>query len=116
MWPEHLDITRIITLADNDSWGMHGDLGAGGWIVMIAMMLLFIGAIVFAIAWMGRASARGGSPPEASATRESPVETLGRRFAEGEITVEEYRARREALTNGASRAESSEREALRWHR
>jgi uncharacterized membrane protein len=98
-----LNIAQTIPLADSDSWGMHGDFGAGWWIVMVAMMLLFIGAIVFAIAWMGRASARGWSPPwEGFATRENPVETLERRFAEGAISVEEYRARREALVNGAA--------------
>jgi hypothetical protein len=33
-------------------------------------------------------------------TRESPVEILDRRFAEGAISMEEYRARREALVDG----------------
>jgi uncharacterized membrane protein len=34
--------------------------------------------------------------------RGSPAEILERRFAEGAISVEEYRARREALVNGAT--------------
>ena len=51
--------------------------------------------------WMGGGSARSWSMPWGrSMGRESPVETLGRRFAAGEISVEEYRARREVLANG----------------
>ena len=29
-----------------DAWNMHGDVGTGGWIVMVFAMLLFWGALV----------------------------------------------------------------------
>jgi uncharacterized membrane protein len=43
----------------------------------------------------------GSSPPsDAPGATESPVDILERRFAEGEISLEEYRMRREALGDG----------------
>ena len=92
-----MDITQIIPLAD--SWGMHdGDIGVGWLIVMVPMMLLMMGGMM----WMMMRGMGGGSsaPTESPGSTESPVEILERRFAEGEISVEEYRTRREALVNG----------------
>lgn len=94
-------IAQTIPVAD--SWGMHGDIGAGWWIVMVTMMVLFMGAMM----WMMMRGMSGGSlhdtPPSSDrfVTRESPVEILERRFAHGDISIEEYRARREALINGS---------------
>jgi len=100
-----MDITAIIPLAD--SWGMHdGDVGMGWLIVMVPLMLLMMGGMM----WMMMRGMGGGSAPsESSGTTESPVDILERRFAEGEISIEEYRARREALVNGIAN-ESGERE------
>ena len=92
-----MNIAQAVPLAD--SWGMHGDVGAGWWIVMMAVMLLFWGAVIFGVFWLIRGVARGGSSP---ADRESPVEILERRFAEGELTEEDYRARREVLLGGGA--------------
>ena len=78
-----------------DAWGMHGDIGAGWWIVMIAAMVLFWGAIVVAIVWFSRGAAHSWP-----GRRESPVDILERRFAEGVISPEDYQARREVLANG----------------
>jgi putative membrane protein len=100
-------IAHALPLAD--SWGMHGDVGAGWMVLMMVLMVLFWGAIVFGVVWLIRGVARGGSAPgEALAGRESPVEILDRRFAEGEITPEDYRARREVLVErpGEPRAEA----------
>ena len=85
-----MDIRVIIPLAD--SWGMHdGDIGVGWLIVMVPMMLLMMGGMM----WMMMRGMGGGSAPsESSGTTESPVDVLERRFAEGEISIEEYRARR----------------------
>jgi putative membrane protein len=93
-----MDIAQAIPLAD--SWGMHGDdVGVGWLIVMVPMMLLMMGGMM----WMMRGMGHGSSSPpnESPAPTDSPVEILERRFAEGEISIEEYRARREALVNGA---------------
>lgn len=97
-----------------DSWGMHGDVGAGWMIVMGAAMVLFWGAVLIGLVWLIRGLAGGWPASGASAvSRESPVEILDRRFAEGAISAEDYRARREVLVTG--RAETNgprEEEAL----
>lgn len=94
-----------------DTW-MNGDVGAGWWIPMVLMMVLFWGAVIFGIAWFIRTAARDrpgrGESPESPATkerpasREGPVEILERRFAEGAISPEDYRARRGVLLNGTA--------------
>ena len=91
-----MDIAQITPLAD--TW-MHGGWGWGwGWMsLMMAMMVLFWGAVIVGIVWLIRGT---GSPPRAreqDVSRETPVEILDRRFAEGEISEEDYRARREVL-------------------
>ena len=104
-----MDITAIIPLAD--SWGMHdGDIGLGWLIVMVPMMLLMMGGMVW---MMMRGMGGGSSPPsESSGTSESPVDILERRFAEGEISIEEYRARREALLCGTAEPSADDDEQL----
>ena len=83
-----------------DGWGMHN--GSGWWVLGAALMMLFMGAMMWMMMrGMGGGSSRDPSAPgRRLATRESPLETLARRFAEGEISIEEYRARREALVEG----------------
>lgn len=91
----------VIPLAD--TWGMHGDFGWGWMAAMMIFMVLFWGAVVFGIVWFIRGTAQGrSSPAESSATRESPLDILDRRFAEGAIAEDDYRARREVLRGGTS--------------
>lgn len=86
-----------------DTWGMHDGVGAGWGIVMVIGMLLFWAAIVLGVVWLIRATARGWpGRGERVVTRESPVEVLERRFAEGAISPEDYRARREVLVGAAA--------------
>ena len=74
----------------------------------VMMMIICMGAMMLMMRGMGGGSSRGWSWPwERHMSRESPVETLERRFAAGEISVEEYRARREALVDGSARSESA---------
>jgi putative membrane protein len=79
---------------------MHdGDIGMGWWIIGVPFMLLMMGAMM----WMMMRGMGGGSSSasgESPGATESPLEILERRFAEGAISIEEYRARREALVNG----------------
>ena len=96
-----MNIALTVPLAD--SWGMHGD---GGWWLLAAIpMMLFMGAMMW---MMMRGMMGGGSSPDSSApsgtsvTSETPLQILERRFAEGEISIEEYRARREALVDIAA--------------
>ena len=89
-----MEIAQIIPVAD--TWGMHdGDVGWGWMVGMMFMMVLFWGAIIFGVIWLIRGAV--GSRPEER--RESPTEILERRFAEGAVSVEDYRARRKVLGN-----------------
>ena len=104
-----MSITETLPLAD--SWGMHGDVGAGWWIVMMGFMVLFWGGIIGAVVWLIRGVTQGGSASgEPRSTRENPVEILERRFAQGEITTEDYWARREVLLNATPEPKPSERD------
>ena len=99
---ETVNVAQITLLAD--TWGMHGDVGWGWMSLMMIVMVLFWGAVIFGIVWLIRGVARGG--PAASAeppvSRETAVQILERRFAEGALTVEDYHARREVLVNGTA--------------
>lgn len=78
-------------------WGMHyGDMG-GWWILMMIGMLLFWAAVIVGIIWLVRSSSDGWK----SGRRETPLEILERRFAEGAISADEYHERREVLARGA---------------
>jgi putative membrane protein len=93
-----MNIAQSIPLAD--TW-MHGAWGWGWMTLMMAVMVLFWGAVIFGVFWLIRSVAAGGSGPgESYDSRESPVEILDRRFAEGEITEEDYRACGEVLFGG----------------
>jgi putative membrane protein len=76
---------------------MHGD--GGWWIVMVPLMVLFMGGMMWMMlrGMIGGSSPGSSTPSETPGTRETPSEILERRFAEGEISIEEYRARREVL-------------------
>jgi putative membrane protein len=102
-------VMSVLAFPLDDTWGMHDGVGTGWGIVMLIGMFLFWGAIVVGIVWLIRAAAQGwsarGQRPvtgESTVARESPVEILERRFAEGAISPEEYRARRQVLVNGSA--------------
>jgi putative membrane protein len=94
-----VNIAQTIPLADG--WGMHTGSGSGWWILGAAAMMLFMGGMMWMMMrGMGGGSSPGSSaPPEKPAIKDSPVDILERRFAEGEISAEDYRARREMLVN-----------------
>jgi putative membrane protein len=92
-------MSTAVTVPLADTWGMHGDVGTGWWIVMAAFMVLFLGAVIVSIAWFLRGAAQSWP-----GRKESPAEILERRFAEGAISPEDYRARREALASGTAGA------------
>ncbi len=44
----------LIGLPVADAWGMHGDVGAGWWVVMMIGMALFWGAVILGSVWLVR--------------------------------------------------------------
>ena len=83
------------TLSMAASWGMHG---GGWWILGLPLMVLCMGAMMWMMRGMG---GRSSAPTETPATPPSALEILDRRFAEGAISPEDYRTRREVLLNGS---------------
>jgi uncharacterized membrane protein len=103
-------IAQTIPLAD--TW-MHGGWGWGWMTLMMVVMVLFWGAVIFGVFWLIRGTARGDwGPKETAAGKESAVEILERRFAEGAMTGEEYQARREVLVNGTAASSGAREDEL----
>ncbi len=88
-----------LTLLADSGWGSHmGDWGAGWWILMAAMMVVFWGLVIVGAVWLVRSAAPGHQHHTGSA-----LELLDRRLASGEISPEEYRERREVLRGEGTR-------------
>ena len=69
--------------------------GAGGfW--MLGGVLLVIGAVIL-VAWMVTSSSRSGDRPAQDASRPTPSQILGERFARGEMTDQEFEQSKKAL-------------------
>ena len=84
-----------------DTW-MHGGWGWGWMTLMMVMMVLFWGAVIAGIVWLIRGASGSLTPRGRDLPKETPAEVLDRRFAEGEISEEDYRSRRELLTDRGS--------------
>ena len=84
----------LLILAD---YGNHmDDWGPGWWILMGLMMIVFWGLVIVGGVWLVRtlmAERHGHSG-------EKPIDLLERRLANGDISPEEYRERREVLLGG----------------
>ena len=91
-------IAGQVLLADDPGWDhMNMNFDNGWWIVMALGMILFWGLVILGIVWLVRELGdrpRGGAQATSSP---DPLQTLDRRLAEGEITVEEYEQRRRIL-------------------
>ena len=70
----------------------HRSWGAGDWLVMSLMMLIFWGALVAGAVWLVRNARRPGH------STGSARQILDEKLAHGEVTEEEYLRRRELLT------------------
>ncbi|HEU4980016.1 MAG TPA: hypothetical protein VFT14_02295 [Solirubrobacterales bacterium] len=81
-----------------DTWDMHGDFSEGWWIVMMVLMVLFWAAVILGIVWIVRGASGGWRL--GGERKETPSEILDRRFAEGAISVKDYRERRQVIADG----------------
>jgi putative membrane protein len=97
-----MDILQTIPVAD--TWGMHGDLSAGWWLTMMVIMALFWGAIIIGAGWLMRGSFNcwPWMGRRTETTPETPADVLDRRFAHGDISAEDYQARRRLLAEDAA--------------
>lgn len=75
-----------------------GAWGAGAWVGMALMMIVFWGAVAALVVYVVRASGRrdDGAPAGAGGPADA-ARVLDERFARGDIDVEEYTTRRDAL-------------------
>ena len=87
----------------NDRYGRWADEGSITLFVCVAVMgLLLLAGLVLLIVWLIRALVgptawRPGSTASPAAQPDSPLDILSRRFAAGEITVDEFKKAREVL-------------------
>jgi putative membrane protein len=89
---EQISSATALPIAAYGHWGWE----AWPWFILVALLGA---ALIAAAIWLIRgATLRPGSA--ASGGAPSAIEILDRRFAEGEISAEEYRARRETLESG----------------
>jgi uncharacterized membrane protein len=76
-----------------DAWGMHGDLGAGWWVVLVVGMVLLWAVVILGLVWL----VRDGIERSQRRDQAMPLAPLDRRFAEGALSVDEYHQCRDAL-------------------
>jgi putative membrane protein len=90
-------IPKILEEVIPTMWWGHGAWGAGDWLAMSLMTVVFLAAVV-ALGISLLRSYRGDSarPPEDSSAGKAD-ELLAERFARGEIVEEEFRHQRELL-------------------
>lgn len=95
-------IALALLLADS-GWDNHmGDWGAGWWIVMMLMMVVFWTLVIVGVVWLVRSLTTGHHRGHGG----DSLAVLDHRLASGEISVEEYRQRRELLAKGRGSGES----------
>ena len=74
------------------------DMDGSDWIWMTSMMVIFWGIVAGLVIALVR-----NSGPTTTAPRDTPEETLRQRLARGEIDIEEYQQRLEALGSPTKR-------------
>lgn len=79
--------------------GNYGKRRAVGWgMAMMFVMIVFAILLIIGAVWLIQNFSRSrGGRSVAAPDRDDPLRVLERRFAEGEIDVEEYRERHRAL-------------------
>jgi putative membrane protein len=82
----------LLLMAD---WEGHMDFEGGWWIVMALGMLIFWALVIAGLVWLGRELIAQRQHPRGEL---DPLTILDRRLAEGALSPDEYRERREMLT------------------
>lgn len=98
--------STILTLANGDG---HMDWDGGWGVVMLIGMILFWALVILAIVWIVRELTGRHAHAPSRLGPEDPLAILDRRFAEGAISPDEYRERREILNRRNPSGEGSDR-------
>lgn len=77
--------------------GYYNSMGWGGWLLMGLAMVAFWGLIAYAVLTLFRGGSASTSTQGTDPT--DPRRILDERLARGDIQVEEYQARKDALAN-----------------
>jgi len=86
-------------------WWDHGGWGAGEWVAMSLMMVVFWGALVALVVWLVRSSRdESDRTTGGQTTTPNADELLAERFARGEIDAEEFTRNRQLLHTGSGRS------------
>jgi putative membrane protein len=79
-----------------------GNWGAGEWLAMGTMMLVFWGLVIGLVVWAVRSSRSGDQRGRPEGGRSSGADTLlAERYARGEIDEDEFLRRRDLLHSAA---------------
>lgn len=78
-------------------WWNHGGWGAGEWLAMSLMMLIFWGAVVALGIWLVRSTRSTPTTPEPAGMTDGADRLLAERFARGEIDESEFARSRTLL-------------------
>ena len=75
-----------------------GHMDGGGWVFMGFGMLIFWALVIFGIVWLVRTLSDRRPPGAGRSGEPSALDVLDRKLAEGTVSVEDYRERRQLLT------------------
>lgn len=82
-------------------WGHHGWLmgGGGGWMILInvLVLLLVFGSLFAVIFFAVRAAVSGSARSGEASPTQGALQILAQRYANGEISTDEYREMKKAL-------------------
>jgi putative membrane protein len=84
-------------------WRNHGAWGAGDWLAMSLMMVLFWGLLIALIVWLVRSSRDRSAPTASQPGHVGADELLAERFARGEIDEAEFNRSRALLHKSRAR-------------
>ncbi len=73
-------------------------MAGGGWVLMGLGMLIFWGLVIFGIVWLVRTLTQHRPADGSRSGEPGPLDVLDRKLAEGAMSVEDYRERRQLLT------------------
>jgi len=86
-------------------WWNHGGWGAGDWLAMSFMMVLFFGLLIALVGWLVRsAGEESAHAPGLQRHTDRADEVLAERFARGEIDEAEFNRSRTLLHTSSARS------------